>query len=67
MPAHEPKPVTKPDAKSDAKPDLSRFVQDGDEGITINGMSIADYLKDPKTQAALAANKATKPVSPGVK
>lgn len=36
----------------DADP-KSRFVQDGDEGMTINGMSIDEYLKHPDTQAAL--------------
>lgn len=36
----------------------SRFVQEGDEGMTFNGMSIDEYLKHPETVAALAKHKA---------
>lgn len=45
--------------KGDPKPDAaeSRFVENG-EGMTINGMSLEDYLKHPDTKAALAKSKA---------
>ncbi len=50
----KPKPA-KPAADDAAS---NRFVQDGDEGITINGMKIDEYLAHPDTKAALAKSKA---------
>ncbi len=47
----DPKSPPKADPKDPAE---NRFVQDGDEGITINGMTIDQYLKHPDTRAAVA-------------
>ena len=57
MAAQDPKPTpAAPAGKADAA--SNRFVQEGDEGMTFNGMSLDEFLAHPATKAALAKSKA---------